>query len=98
MSGPRGSRKDLPYVDPAKFTPQFAWKQMRKGHERQVYCEGVALEEIASCFGTPAYVYSQRAIEDAFDELESALERLPHLLCFAVKSNGNLSILNLLAK
>ncbi len=98
MSGDGGARKNLPYVDPAKFTPQFAWKKMRSGSGREVFCEGVALEEIASRFGTPAYVYSQSAIEDAFDELESGLGKLPHLLCFAVKANGNLSILNLLAK
>ena len=98
MSGDGGARKNLTYVDPTKFTPQFAWKKMRSGSGREVFCEGVALEEIASRFGTPAYVYSQSAIEDAFDELESGLGKLPHLLCFAVKANGNLSILNLLAK
>jgi diaminopimelate decarboxylase len=98
MSGAGGARKNLPYVDPARFTPQFGFKKLRNGSGREVFCEGVALEEIASRFGTPSYVYSRRAIEDAFDELESGLERLPHLLCFAVKANGNLSILNLLAK
>jgi diaminopimelate decarboxylase len=98
MSGPGKARRNLPYVDPAKFTPQFAWKKMRNGSGREVFCEGVALEEIASRFGTPAYVYSQRAIEVAYDELEGGLKRLPHLLCFAVKANGNLSILKLLAK
>jgi diaminopimelate decarboxylase len=92
-----GSRINLPYVDPATFTPQFTWKKSANGSGREVFCEGVALNEIASRFGTPCYVYSQRAIEDAFDELQSGL-RLPHLLCFAVKANGNLSILNLLAK
>ncbi len=97
MSGPGNARKDLPYVDPAKFTPQFSWNKARNGPGREVFCEGVALQEIASRFGTPAYVYSQRAIEDAFDELQSGLRRLPHLLCFAVKANGNLSILKLLA-
>jgi len=98
MSGAGEARKNLPYVDPANFTPHFAWKRMRKGAGREVYCEGMALEEIATRYGTPAYVYSQRAIEDAFDELDNELYRLPHLLCFAVKANGNLSILNLLAK
>jgi diaminopimelate decarboxylase len=98
MSVPSEARKNLPYVDPAQFTPQFAWKRMRTGSGREVYCEGLPLHEIAARFGTPTYVYSQRSIEDAFDELESGLRRLPHLLCFAVKSNGNLSILNLLAK
>lgn len=98
MSATRGARKNLPYVDPAKFTPQFAWKKLRDGSGQEVFCEGVSLEEIASRFGTPAYVYSQRAIEDAFDELKYGLRRIPHLLCFAVKANGNLSILKLLTK
>ena len=91
------ARQNLPFIDPAGFTPQFAWKKSRGGSQ-QVFCEGIALQEIASRFGTPAYVYSQRAIQNAFDELQSGLGRLPHLLCFAVKANGNLSILNLLAK
>lgn len=98
MSNDRGARENLPYVDPAPFTPHYAWKPVRRGSGRGVFCEGVALEEIARRFGTPAYVYSQSAIEDAFEELESGLRPLPHLLCFAVKSNGNLSILKLLAK
>src|SRR5208337_4469730 len=64
----------------------------------EVHCEGVALPEIAKRLGTPTYVYSRRAIEEAYDELQSGLRRLPHLLCFAVKANGNLSILKLLAQ
>jgi len=96
MSATSKARTNLPFVDPATFTPQFRWKQVGRSH-REVYCEGVSLSQIAARFGTPAYVYSQRAIEDAFDELESGLARLPHLLCFAVKANGNLSLLKLLA-
>jgi diaminopimelate decarboxylase len=98
MTGPGGARKNLPYVDPAEFTPHYAWKTARDRSVREVFCEGVALAEIASRYGTPTYVYSQHAIEDAFDELERGLQRLPHLLCFAVKANGNLSILELLAR
>jgi diaminopimelate decarboxylase len=90
------ARKNLSFVDPAKFTPHFAWKATHGG--REVFCEGVALQDLAARFGTPTYVYSQRAIEDAFDEFRSGLKGLPHLLCFAVKANGNLSILKLLAK
>lgn len=95
---PSSPRQNLPYVDPAEFTPQFAWRKTPRVPGREVFCEGVALQQIASRFGTPAYVYSQRAIENAFDELKSGLPGLPHLLCFAVKANGNLSILKLLAK
>lgn len=91
------ARRKLAYVDPATFTPQFCWKSGKGGRE-QVFCEGLALEAIAREFGTPAYVYSRRAITDAFDELEAGLKRVPHRLCFAVKANGNLSILKLLAE
>ncbi len=98
MSPATGFRRNLPYVDPAGFTPQFAWKKARKGSGREVFCEDVALREIATRYGTPVYVYSRRAIENAFDELDRGLHRVPHLLCFAVKANGNLSILQLLAK
>ena len=96
MSNPGQARKNLEYVDPARFTPHFAWKA--HGQVKEVHCEGVALPEIAKRFGTPTYVYSRRAIEEAYDELQSGLRRLPHLLCFAVKANGNLSILKLLAQ
>jgi len=98
MSTSGKARKSLPYVDPARFTPQFAWKASQDGVGRQVFCEGVPLQQIAARFGTPTYVYSHRAIENAFDEFESGLRRLPHMLCFAVKANGNLSLLQLLAK
>ncbi|HYW67786.1 MAG TPA: diaminopimelate decarboxylase [Candidatus Dormibacteraeota bacterium] len=96
MSHLSQARKNLEYVDPARFTPEFAWKA--RGAAKEVRCEGVALTEIAKRFGTPTYVYSRRAIEEAYDELQSGLESLPHLLCFAVKANGNLSILKLLAQ
>jgi len=52
--------------------------------------------EIARRYETPTYVYSRRAITDAFQEIDGGLGRVPHLLCFAVKANGNLSILKLL--
>jgi len=96
MSKPGQARKNLDYVDPARFTPYFAWKA--RGEAKEVHCEGVALVEIAKRFGTPTYVYSRRAIEEAFDELDAGLGQLPHLLCFAMKANGNLSILKLLAR
>jgi hypothetical protein len=81
MSGPGKARRNLPYVDPVKFTSHFAWKTGHAGSTREVFCEDVSLEAIASRYGTPTYVYSQRAVEDAFDEFESGLKRLPHLLC-----------------
>src|ERR1700704_914244 len=62
-----------------------------------VHCEDIAVSEIAEKSGTPTYVYSQAAIGDAYGELDRGLGSLPHTLCFAVKSNGNLAILKYLA-
>src|SRR5262249_20472003 len=89
----------LEFVDPATFTPQFAWQKVPGGSGReQVYCERVALEAAAKNFGTPAYLYSGSAISEAFRQLDRGLGDVPHTVCFAVKANGNLSILNRLAK
>jgi diaminopimelate decarboxylase len=97
MSSPAKSRTNLRYEDPSGFTPQFSWKKTPRG-AREVYCEELPLASAAGRFGTPAYVYSRRAIENAYDELHRGLGSLPHLVCFAVKANGNLSILKLLAQ
>jgi diaminopimelate decarboxylase len=95
MSAPGKARRGLPYVDPATHTPNFSWKKTA-GSVSEVFCEGVSLSEIAHRYETPTYVYSRRAIADAFQEIDRGLVRVPHLLCFAVKANGNLSILQLL--
>jgi diaminopimelate decarboxylase len=98
MSSKTTARKNLNYMDPAAFTPHFAWKKAARGPGREVYCEGVALSDVARKYGTPAYVYSRAAMEEAVDELKAGLHGLPHLICFAVKANGNLSLLKLLAE
>jgi diaminopimelate decarboxylase len=89
--------KKLRFVDPAEFTPQFAWKKSASHSGEEVFCEGVSLVEAAEKFGTPAYLYSRASITNAFGELKQGLGRLPHTLCFAAKSNGNLTILKTLA-
>ncbi|MGC1617258.1 MAG: diaminopimelate decarboxylase, partial [Candidatus Acidiferrum sp.] len=94
-----GAHKKLTFVDPAEFTPQFAWKDsLREKGVEHVYCEGVDLVAAAASFGTPTYLYSQTAITEAYGELNGGLGKTPHTICFAVKSNGNLSILKQLAK
>jgi diaminopimelate decarboxylase len=101
MSGSPVSRPRKPeYIDPAGFTPHFQWKPSgsRGSVAQEVVCELVSLNLIAEKAGTPAYVYSRAAVEDAYRELDRGLGSLPHILCFAVKSNGNLSILDCLAK
>ena len=97
MSSPETAPRDLRYVDPAEFTPQFAWRESSGRSGEELFCEGVSLREVADSFGTPSYLYTHAAIRNAFYELDRGLGVLPHTLCFAVKSNGNLSILKLLA-
>jgi diaminopimelate decarboxylase len=90
----------LAFVDPTTFTPQFSWRKTRAkpGADTEVQCESVPLTSVAEKYGTPTYVYSNAAIGQAYRELEDGLGSVPHTLCFAVKSNGNLTILNSLAK
>ncbi len=98
-AGPGNARKRLTFVDPAEFTPHFSWKEAaREKDVEHVFCEGVDLIAAATSFGTPTYLYSRAAITDAYSELNRGLGKIPHTLCFAVKSNGNLSILNHLSK
>ena len=91
------SSRKVKFVDPAEFTRQFAWRRSAGGAGEEAFCEGVSLTAAALKFGTPAYLYSRAAIENAFAELERGLGAQPHTLCFAVKSNGNLTILKMLA-
>src|SRR5437764_9271948 len=65
---------------------------------KKLYCEGVAIDSLAKKFGTPLYVYSQRTLTDHFRKLDRALAPLDHLVCFAMKSNSNLSVLRTLAQ
>ena len=62
-----------------------------------LHCEDVSLEAIAEAHGTPTYVYSRQAIESAFLAYQTALADRPHLICYAVKANSNLAVLNVLA-
>ncbi|CAM3619040.1 diaminopimelate decarboxylase [Pseudomonas wadenswilerensis] len=64
----------------------------------ELFAEGVALSAIAKRFGTPTYVYSRAHIEAQYRSYADALEGVSHLVCFAVKANSNLGVLNLLAR
>ncbi len=64
----------------------------------ELFAEGVALSAIAERFGTPTYVYSRAHIEAQYRAYADALSGLPHLVCFAVKANSNLGVLNVLAR
>lgn len=64
--------------------------------EQALHCEGVRLEDLAAQHGTPAYVYSAETIRNNFRRLDAALSPLNHLICYAVKANSNIAILDLL--
>lgn len=63
-----------------------------------LYCEDVELAQLAERFGTPLYVYAAGAIRQTFNAYAGALAGCPHLICYAVKANSNLAVLNLLAR
>jgi diaminopimelate decarboxylase len=64
----------------------------------QLCCEEVALAKIAEEYGTPTYVYSRDALERAYLAYAEALEGRDDLVCYAVKANSNLAVLNVLAR
>ncbi len=63
-----------------------------------LHAENVALTQIAENFGSPCYVYSKSALSQAFERFSAGFKDANHLVCFAVKSNPSLAILNLFAK
>ncbi len=66
--------------------------------DQHLFAENVNLEELAQAYGTPCYVYSKSAIENNYQVFAEALKPWPHRICYAVKANSNLAVLNLLAK
>ena len=63
-----------------------------------LHAEQVPLADIAARFGTPCYVYSRAALTDSYSQLANALHERNHLICYAVKANSNLAILNIFAR
>ncbi len=66
--------------------------------DQQLYCESVALADIAFREGTPAYVYSENAILQRYREYDESFDGDPHQICYAVKANSNVAILQTLAR
>lgn len=66
--------------------------------DQKLCAEGVPLDHIADTFGTPCYVYSRAALEATWRAYDEALARRDHLICYAVKANSNLALLNILAR
>ena len=64
----------------------------------RLFLEEASLEGLARQYGTPLYVYSLAALNDAYRSYEQALAGLPHLICYAVKANSSLAILQHFAR
>ncbi len=64
----------------------------------QLWAEDVSLQALADQHGTPLYVYSRATLERHWNAFDSAVGQHPHLVCYAVKANSNLGVLNALAR
>ncbi len=67
-------------------------------HDRSLFCDEVPLADIGAQAGTPCYVYSAQSILKTYRAYDEAFGEQPHTVCYAVKANGNLAILKLLAE
>jgi diaminopimelate decarboxylase len=65
---------------------------------KDLYCEDVALADVARSAGTPCYAYSQAGILERYRVYDEAFGDTPHQVCYAVKANSNLAVLRLLAE
>jgi diaminopimelate decarboxylase len=64
----------------------------------ELFAEDVSVEHIVNQYGTPCYVYSRATLERHWHAFDSAFGEHPHLICYAVKANSNIALLNLLAR
>ena len=64
----------------------------------ELFAEDVSLRDIAQHYGSPCYVYSRAYLEQRFTEYSDALQGQDHLVCYAVKANSNIAVLNVLAR
>lgn len=66
--------------------------------DNELYAEGLPVTDIAHRFGTPCYIYSREALTQNWQAFDHALQGQPHKICYAVKANSNLAVLNVLAR
>ena len=63
-----------------------------------LFAEQVSITDIANAVGTPCYIYSRKAFEDHWKAFDNAFAGHPHMVCYAVKANSNIAVLNVLAR
>ncbi|MDQ2995320.1 MAG: diaminopimelate decarboxylase, partial [Pseudomonadota bacterium] len=64
----------------------------------QLFAEDISVVELSERFGTPLYVYSRATLERHYRVFDESLGAHPHQICYAVKANSNLAVLNVLAR
>ncbi|MEK7773733.1 MAG: diaminopimelate decarboxylase, partial [Deltaproteobacteria bacterium] len=64
---------------------------------KNFYAEGVSVEKIAKEAGTPVYIYSDRTLKRHYRAFSGAFAKVPHLICYSVKANSNISVLGAFA-
>jgi len=85
-------------MSPTVFTSgPLAGTAFQRNGEGLLCCDGQSLTEIATTFGTPVYVYSERTLIDAYQQFRRAAQNENALICYALKANSNLAIIRLLA-
>jgi diaminopimelate decarboxylase len=87
---------------PAARPPAFSYREVRRGLLRRsagfvLCCDDIPLPRLAERYGTPLYAYSASTIRDRLFAFQHAFRKAPHMVCYSVKANSNLSILRLLA-
>ena len=67
-----------------------------RNEKGSMMAEGVSVSSLALQYGTPLYIYSEKSLRDHFSEFDKSAGEFPHLICYAVKANSNLSVLRLM--
>ena len=67
-------------------------------HDNRLFAEDVSVIEIAETWGTPCYIYSRATLERHWRAFDDALAFIPHMICYSVKANSNLAVLDVLAR
>src|SRR3954447_2045238 len=88
---------------PVGRRPGFLYREMKQGLLRRggvfvLHCENLPTTKLVKKYGTPLYVYSAAMIHERYASFDRAFCEVPHIICYSVKANSNLSILRLLAK
>jgi diaminopimelate decarboxylase len=66
--------------------------------ENELFAEDIAVQDIVNKYGSPCYIYSRATLERHWHAFDKAFKEHPHLICYAVKANSNIGLLNLLAR